>query len=155
MASQNIAAGLLMCKHERNALYFFLVHPGGPFFRNKDLGFWTIPKGIPGDSEELYEVAMREFQEETGITPNGELHPLGVVQQKGGKIVHAWAFKGSWEESDGLKSNTFSIEWPPKSGRFREFPEVDKAQWFSYEEASQKINPAQIPFLQKAKEIFG
>lgn len=154
MASQNLAAGLLMCKREGNKLYFFLVHPGGPFFKNKDFGFWTIPKGVPEVGEDLHEVARREFKEETGIIPSGELQPLGMVQQKGGKIIHAWAFEGSWQEKDGVRSNTFSLEWPPKSGKFRDFPEVDQAQWFSYEEASQKINQAQIPFLQRAKDHF-
>ncbi|HEY0741301.1 MAG TPA: NUDIX domain-containing protein [Chryseosolibacter sp.] len=154
MASPNLAAGLLMCKPEGGALYFFLVHPGGPFFKNKDAGAWTIPKGVPEPNEELPTAAIREFEEETGIKPSGEFHPLGTVQQRGGKIIHAWAFSGQWEANDGITSNTFSLEWPPKSGKFRDFPEVDRAGWFAYEEAVQKINPAQTAFLDRAKQFF-
>lgn len=155
MAKQNIAAGLLMCKLEVDRLYFFLVHPGGPFFKNKDKGVWSIPKGIPeSDKEELLSVAIREFEEETGIKPVGDYRPIGHVQQKAGKIVHAWAFLGEWDSKSGIKSNTFSVEWPPRSGKFQNFPEMDKAEWLPYGEAVNKINPAQIEFLDRASKLF-
>jgi predicted NUDIX family NTP pyrophosphohydrolase len=156
MTKTNIAAGLLMCRVFENTLQFFLVHPGGPFFKNKDDGVWSIPKGIPESAEtELLHVAIREFEEETGIKPAGkEFIPIGYVKQKGGKVVHAWAFIGAWEASSGIASNTFSLEWPPKSGKFQEFPEMDRADWFSYEEAFTKINPSQILFLDRAKDHF-
>lgn len=155
MAKPNIAAGLLMCRLLDNTVQFFLVHPGGPFFKNKDDGVWSIPKGIPESaSEELLNVAIREFEEETGIKPAGDFHPIGNVQQKAGKIVHAWTFMGSWDPSTGIKSNTFSLEWPPRSGKFQDFPEMDKAEWFSYEDAIRKINPAQVLFLDRAKQYF-
>jgi predicted NUDIX family NTP pyrophosphohydrolase len=155
MAKQNIAAGLLMCKSENWDLLFFLVHPGGPFFKNKDEGVWSIPKGIPdSDDEALLDAAIREFEEETGIKPAGDFQSIGYVQQKAGKIVHAWAFLGDWEITSGIKSNTFSLEWPPKSGKFQEFPEMDKAEWLSYDDAKRKINPAQVAFLDRARQLF-
>jgi predicted NUDIX family NTP pyrophosphohydrolase len=149
------AAGLLMCRFENNTLQFFLVHPGGPFFKNKDDGVWSIPKGIPdSENESMLNVAIREFAEETGIKPEGDYFPIGSVQQKGGKVVNAWTFLGNWEPSMGIKSNTFSLEWPPKSGKFKEFPEMDRAEWFSYEQAVKKINPAQIALLDRAQAHF-
>ncbi|HEY0654922.1 MAG TPA: NUDIX domain-containing protein [Chryseosolibacter sp.] len=156
MPKSNIAAGLLMCRINANTLNYFLVHPGGPFFKNKDEGVWSIPKGIPEtDNEELLRVAIREFEEETGIRPSGQFISIGYVKQKAGKVVHAWAFLGEWDSSNGIKSNTFSIEWPPRSGKFQTFPEMDRAEWFTYEEAIKKINPAQIQFLDRAKELLG
>ena len=155
MAKQNIAAGLLMCRIHSNEIEFFLVHPGGPFFKNKDEGVWSIPKGIPeSESEELLTVAVREFAEETGMTATGDFQSIGYVQQKAGKIVHAWTFLGDWDPAKGIKSNTFALEWPPKSGKVQEFPEMDKAAWLSYEDALKKINPAQVPLLDRARKIF-
>lgn len=155
MAKQNIAAGLLMCRIHTNQIEFFLVHPGGPFFKNKDEGVWSIPKGIPEESaEDLLAVAIREFEEETGIKPKGDFKSIGYVQQKAGKIVHAWTFVGEWDPATGIKSNLFSLEWPPKSGKLQQFPEMDKAAWLTYSEAVKKINPAQVTFLDKAKEVF-
>lgn len=155
MATQNIAAGLLMCRIINDALQYFLVHPGGPFFKNKDAGVWSIPKGIPESEEkELLLIAVREFEEETGIKPNQPYVPLSYVQQKAGKIVHAWTFMGDWQSSSGITSNTFSLEWPPKSGKFQDFPEMDKGGWFSYSEAMSKINPAQVAFLDRARNIW-
>jgi predicted NUDIX family NTP pyrophosphohydrolase len=155
MAKPNVAAGLLMCRIEDDELQFFLVHPGGPFFKNKDEGVWSIPKGIPeSENEPFLSVAVREFEEETGIKPQGTFMPIGHVKQKGGKVVHAWAFRGSWDSASSIKSNTFSLEWPPRSGKFQEFPEMDKAEWLNYNEACKKINPAQVPFLDRAKEII-
>jgi predicted NUDIX family NTP pyrophosphohydrolase len=149
------AAGLLMCRFENNTLQFFLVHPGGPFFKNKDDGVWSIPKGVPdSENESMLNVAIREFAEETGIKPDGDYFPIGSVQQKGGKVVHGWTFLGTWDPSAGIKSNTFSVEWPPKSGKFKEFPEMDRAEWLNYEHAIRKINPAQVAFLDRARAHF-
>ena len=124
----------------------FLIHPGGPFWAKKDLGAWSIPKGEYGDGEEPLDAARREFREETGFDADGEFIRLEPVKQKGGKVVSAWAVEGSIDAS-AIKSNNFSIEWPPKSGRQTEFPEVDKAAWFSPDEARAKINPAQAAFI--------
>lgn len=141
------SAGLLMYRFRNDKPEVFLVHPGGPFFARKDAGVWTIPKGEPEPGDALEETACREFQEETGISPSGPRLPLGFIQQKGGKTVHAWAFQGDWREEDGLKCNTFELEWPPRSGRKRRFPEIDRAAFLPLDQAREKINPAQIPFL--------
>ena len=150
----NLAAGLLMCRISDGRLEFFLVHPGGPFFRNKDAGAWSIPKGIPEGSENLIDTARREFLEETGISPIPPFHSLGTIKQKAGKIVHAWAFEGEWDPRTGIVCNTFMLEWPPRSGKKVEFPEVDRAQWFDYNHAIRMIIPEQIPFLDHAKTFF-
>jgi predicted NUDIX family NTP pyrophosphohydrolase len=146
------SAGLLMFRRRGASLEFLLVHPGGPFFQRKDLGAWSIPKGEYQDGEEPLEAAKREFAEETGIVPLGEFLPLGKVKQSGGKIVTAWAFEGNCE-ADKIRSNTFSIEWPPKSGKMREFPEVDRAEWFPLELARTKILNAQAAFLDRVGKI--
>lgn len=143
------SAGLLMI-NSTSELKFFLVRPGGPFFKNKDDGFWTIPKGSAERSEPLLATAVREFQEETGLTAREPFFELGNVRLKSGKIVHAWAFEGTWEVSHGIKCNTFKIEWPPRSGQMKEFPEVDRAAWMTYEEAKVKMNKEQQPFLDRA-----
>jgi predicted NUDIX family NTP pyrophosphohydrolase len=149
------SAGLLMYRINKKQLEVFLVHPGGPFFRNKDEGWWTIPKGIPDDGEELLKTAIREFKEETGITPSGPYHFLGYIRQKGGKVVHGWAFEGHWNPQYGITCNDFEIEWPPKSGKMKKFPEIDKADWLTLQEAHQKINQQQRIFLIKIEEILG
>ena len=123
-----------------------LVHPGGPFWAKKDLGAWTIPKGELEDGEDELATAQREFEEETGIRPAGPFHPLGRVKQKSGKVVHAWAFEGDCAP-ETICSNTFKMEWPARSGMWREYPEVDQAQWFPLQEARRRINPAQVPLL--------
>jgi predicted NUDIX family NTP pyrophosphohydrolase len=146
------SAGLLMFRRHGASLEFLLVHPGGPFFQRKDLGAWSIPKGEYQDGEEPLEAAKREFAEETGIVPLGEFLPLGEVKQSGGKIVTAWAFEGNCE-ADKIRSNTFSIEWPPKSGKMREFPEVDRAEWFPLALAREKILNAQAAFLDRVGKI--
>ena len=129
-----------------------LVHPGGPFFKNKDAGIWTIPKGEPAEGEELIDTARREFVEETGFAvPQGELLPLGQVKQKAGKVVHAWAFEGDCDP-DKIKCNTFKMQYPPGSGQWRTFPEVDKAAFFDLVTAREKINPAQAEFLDRLAE---
>lgn len=152
--NQNLAAGLLMCRFSEGVLQYFLVHPGGPYYAKKDAGVWTIPKGLPEDSEELIDTARREFFEETGIGSSPPFHNIGTVKQKGGKVVHAWTFLGNWDPETGITCNNFSLEWPPRSGKMVEFPEMDKAKWMDHEEATTMINPAQIPFLDRAKEIY-
>ena len=149
-----IAAGLLMCRKENNELQFFLVHPGGPFYVKKNEGVWSIPKGLPENHEEILQTAQREFFEETGIKATAPFYPLGCVKQKSGKIVHAWTFKGEWDSAQGVTSNIFKIEWPPRSKRFIDIPEVDRGAWMNYDEAVKMIHPHQLPFLTKAKEIY-
>ena len=138
-----------------NALEYFLVHPGGPYFKKKNAGFWSIPKGIPEIEEDLLRTAQREFLEETGIRSVPPYHALGFVKQKSGKVIHAWAFEGVWEPSTGIVCNTFSIEWPPRSGKKMDFPEVDDARWFNYGDAAVAMIPEQIPFLDRAMISFG
>lgn len=148
------AAGLLMCRWSDQELEYFLVHPGGPFFINKDLGVWSIPKGLPVNGEALLVTARREFHEETGLTAKPPFYQLGNIKQKAGKIVHAWAFLGAWDSGSGITCNSFKLEWPPRSGKFQEFPEQDRAAWMKFDEASRHINPAQISFLERAKEVL-
>lgn len=145
------SAGLLMFRRRGNALELLLVHPGGPFFRRKDDGVWTIPKGEAAPGEDLLTRACVEFEEELGVPPNGEWIPLGEIKQKGGKIVHAWAFEADLPEAFALKSNVFKVEWPPRSGRMAEFPEVDRAEFFTEEVARAKINPAQVAFIDRLR----
>jgi predicted NUDIX family NTP pyrophosphohydrolase len=143
-----ISAGLLLYKLEQGELQVLLVHPGGPFFRNKDPGAWTIPKGEVQEGEDLLATARREFAEETGVTPTGDFISLMPIKQKGGKVVHAWAVAGNFNPAD-LKSNTFQLEWPPKSGKFAAFPEVDRAAWFTLAQAKEKINAAQLSLVEE------
>jgi len=131
-----------------------LVHPGGPFWAKKDLGAWTIPKGELEDGEDELATAQREFEEETGIRPAGPFHPLGSVKQKSGKVVHAWAFEGDCAP-ETIRSNTFKMEWPARSGQWREYPEVDQAQWFALQEARRRINPAQVALLEALPGLVG
>ena len=145
------SAGLLMYRVKTGKLEFLLVHPGGPFWKAKDAGAWTLPKGELGAGEEPLTAAKREFEEELGLKPSGPFVELGSIKQKAGKVVHAWAFAGDCEPSQ-LQSNTFEMEWPPRSGRRQTFPEVDRAEFFAIEIAREKINPAQRPFLEKLSE---
>jgi predicted NUDIX family NTP pyrophosphohydrolase len=147
------SAGILLYRMDNSGPQFLLVHPGGPYFRKKDKGWWTIPKGIPEEGEKLENTAIREMKEETGIDVTG-LRPLGSIKQKGGKEVHAWAATGHWNEEDGLPENTFEIEWPPRSGKKQAFPEIDKAEWMTYEKARDCINQAQIPLLDRLMEMM-
>lgn len=141
-----------MYRRRGGRLEFFLAHPGGPFSRFKDDGYWTIPKGEPERGEELLEVAQREFEEETGIKPCGPYIKLGSIQQKGGKWVHAWGFAG---EAEGLvRSNLFQKEWPPKSGQLCDFPEVDRAEFFPLDQARIKLKKRQIPLLERLTEAL-
>ena len=136
-----LSAGLLMYRVQHGKLQVFLAHPGGPFYARKDDGSWTIPKGEPDPEEDLLKAAKREFEEETGIAPNGPFIPLTPVKQKGGKIVHAWAFAGDWEGT--IVGNTFTMEWPPGSGKQAEFPEIDRAEFFDVPAAKRKVKAAQ------------
>jgi predicted NUDIX family NTP pyrophosphohydrolase len=132
------SAGLLMYRRKQDEIEVFLVHPGGPYWANKDQGAWTIPKGEYGDDEEPFAAAQREFFEETGFAAEGEFLSLGEVRQRSGKLVTAWAFLGDCDPTQ-LKSNTCEIEWPPKSGRRLQIPEIDRGRWFTMDEAREHI----------------
>lgn len=146
-----VSAGLLMYRLSGGELEVFLAHPGGPHFARKDEGHWTAPKGETEPGEALLETAQREFFEETNLTPNGPYIELGWIRQKGGKIVHAWAFEGNLGPKDEVRSIEFQMEWPPKSGKLARFPEVDRAEFFHWQEASVKIKPTQIPFIDRLR----
>jgi predicted NUDIX family NTP pyrophosphohydrolase len=141
-----ISAGILLHRRTAAGLEFLLVHPGGPFWKNKDDGAWTLPKGEVAPNEELETCARREFLEELGTPAPADLTPLAPVKQKGGKIVHAFAAEADFDPAT-FKSNTFTVEWPPRSGKFATYPEVDQAAWFPLAVARTKINPAQVAFL--------
>lgn len=145
MAPSKTSAGLLMYRRT-TGLEVLLVHPGGPFFRNKDAGAWTIPKGEIGPGEEPLAAAIREFTEETGLAPTSPFLSLPTIRQKAGKIVQAWAFEGDCDPAT-ISSNTFEMEWPPRSGKRITVPEIDRAAFFDLDAARIKINPAQIEFL--------
>ena len=145
------SAGIMMYRRVGRGVELLLVHPGGPFWKKRDTGAWSIPKGEYAPGEDPLSVAVREFEEETGVRPAGEFQPLGQLAQKGGKIVTAWAVEGDLDPAR-LRSNTFEIEWPPKSGRKAAFPEIDRAGWFSPEEAREKILPSQSPFIARLEE---
>lgn len=143
-----VSAGLLMYRVREGELEFLLVHPGGPFWKNRDAGAWTIPKGEIQAGEEPLNTALREFEEELGSRAEGKFIELKPVTQKGGKVVHAWAVEGDLNPAH-IHSNTFEMEWPPRSGKFQTFPEVDRAEFFRMAEAREKINPAQWAFLEE------
>jgi len=147
------SAGILLFRRAA-AMEVLLVHPGGPFWAKKDLGAWSIPKGEHDEGEDGLACAIREFTEETGSAPSpGELTELGSIKQKAGKVVSAWALEGDLDAS-AVRSNTFSMQWPPRSGRMQEFPEVDRAEWFAVDEAKERINPAQAEFLDRLMSRF-
>ena len=149
------SAGLLLYRSASNRTEVLLVHPGGPFWAKKDLGAWSIPKGEIDPEEEPIQAALREFAEETGAKPQvGALIDLGAVQQKGGKLVLAFAAEGDLDPA-ALRSNLVEIAWPPRSGRMLTIPEIDRAGWFSLSEARGKILAAQIPFLERLGEHLG
>jgi len=151
MAKQS--AGLLMYRQRDGVLAVLLVHPGGPFWAKKDLASWSIPKGEYAGDEDPLDAAKREFEEETGIKPVGRFTPLKPITQGGRKNVRAWAFEGDCDVTV-LKSNTFSMEWPPHSGKQQEFPEIDRAEWFGIETAKQKILKGQRPLLEELEHIL-
>jgi predicted NUDIX family NTP pyrophosphohydrolase len=141
-----------MVRRSGGGIEILLAHPGGPFFRNRDDGAWTIPKGLVNPGEDLLAAACREFEEETGVpVRDATFAPLGSVRQKAGKLVHAWAFAGDCDPA-ALRSNTFEIEWPRRSGRLQVFPEIDRAAFFGPDTARRKILPAQEPFIDRALE---
>jgi predicted NUDIX family NTP pyrophosphohydrolase len=140
------SAGIVLYRLKNGELEIFLVHPGGPFWINKDAGAWSIPKGEIEEGEDPLAVAVREFKEETGQQITGDFEQLQPVKQKAGKIITAWAVKGNVDENR-IISNTFEIEWPPKSGKMRAFPEIDKAEWFGISDARDKLNPGQVGLL--------
>ncbi|MEQ8765784.1 MAG: NUDIX domain-containing protein [Planctomycetota bacterium] len=148
------SAGVLVYRRSGSLLEVLLVHPGGPYFRKKDDGAWTIPKGEPEAGEEMEATAFRELAEETGLRPAGERIPLGEVRQAGGKRVVAWAVEGDADTSAPPPSDTFEIEWPPRSGQTRSFPEVDAWSFYDLEMARQKINSAQAVFLDRLTEAL-
>jgi len=147
------SAGILLYRQAETGLEFFLVHPGGPFFSRKQEGWWTIPKGEPEDGEELTTTALREFKEETGYTVTSDLIALLPVKQKGGKVVHCWAAVGDLD-AENIISNVFEIEWPPRSGKMKSFPEIDKACWADLEMAMKLINEKQAAFLEELHTIL-
>ena len=140
------SAGLLMYRRGAHGLELFLAHPGGPFWAKKDDGAWTIPKGLIDDGEDALAAARREFAEETGGSAVGEATALGDYKQPGGKVIVAFALEGDCDPTR-LRSNSFTLEWPPRSGRMREFPEIDRAAWFAPEEAMRKILKGQQPII--------
>lgn len=152
--SSKTSAGLIMFRIKNAGLEVLLVHPGGPYFQNKDDGAWSIPKGEATEGEGLLARARIEFKEELGVPASGSWIALGSVKQKGGKTVHAWAFAGDLGDDFQSVSNTFEMEWPPRSGKMQQFPEVDRACFFSIEEARRKINLAQTVFLDRLIEVL-
>jgi predicted NUDIX family NTP pyrophosphohydrolase len=147
------SAGILLYRRAQGRLEVLLVHPGGPFWRNKDAGAWSIPKGLIDPDEDALACARRELREETGLIFDGPAVALPPIKQKGGKVAHAWAAEGDFDPST-LVSSTFEMEWPPKSGRRESFPEVDRAAWFDLEMAREKINAAQTSLLDNLTAIL-
>lgn len=147
------SAGILLYRKHAGVHEVFLVHPGGPFWKNKDLGAWSVPKGEFQDDEKPLLAAKREFKEETGIDVDGDFIPLTPVKQKSGKLVMAWALHKNIDPSI-LVSNTFNFEWPPKSGKYIEIPEVDKGGWFTMDEARNKIIPGQVPIINELGDLL-
>lgn len=148
------SAGLLMYRSRDGALEVLLAHPGGPYFAKRDAGAWTIPKGEIEADEDALAAAIREFAEETGFQPDGPYLPLSPIVQKSGKRVQAWAVQADWDPAT-LESNEVTLEWPPRSGQYREFPEIDRASFFRLEVAAGKINPAQRPLLDELAGMLG
>jgi predicted NUDIX family NTP pyrophosphohydrolase len=148
------SAGLLIYRDHNGLLEVFLVHPGGPFWAKKDLGAWSIPKGEFEPEDDPLEAAKREFAEETGFTAAGPFAPLGSLKQPSGKTVYAWSAEGNYPSQE-VKSNTFTMEWPPRSGKTQEFPEVDRAEWFTIDSAREKILKGQAGFLDQLEKNLG
>jgi predicted NUDIX family NTP pyrophosphohydrolase len=147
------SAGILAFRQHKDEWQFCLVHPGGPFFKNKDEGSWGIPKGEFEDGEDKLVAATREFQEEMGFPINGKFIELNPVQLKSGKWIYAWAVETDFDTTM-VKSNDFEIEWPPKSGLTKSFPEIDKAEWFTLDDTLKKINPAQANLIKQLLQML-
>ena len=155
MKPPTTSAGLLLFRRGAGGLELFLAHPGGPFWKGRDAGAWTIPKGLAEEGEDALAAARREFQEETGLTPRPPFIALGSVRQKAGKVVHAWAWEGDADPAR-VTSNTMKTEWPRGSGRWLTFPEVDRCAWFDARSAREMINPAQAALIDRLEvELAG
>jgi predicted NUDIX family NTP pyrophosphohydrolase len=150
---KTVSAGILMYRIAAGELQVLLAHPGGPFWRQRDDGAWTIPKGGIDPDESAEAAARREFREELGVEPTGTLMPLGAIVQRGGKRVEAFALEGNFD-LDALRSNLFEIEWPPRSGRMATFPEIDRAEWLTLPRARTKILPSQSPLLDRLETLL-
>jgi len=149
-----MSAGILLFRRSPNGLELLLAHPGGPIFARRDEGHWTIPKGEPEMDEPLMDTARREFQEETGqLAPDGPWLELGEIVQKGGKVVHAWGVEGDIDPVD-VRSETFELEWPPRSGKLEVHPEIDRVAWFDPVEARRRIKDTQIPLIDRLEETL-
>ena len=146
------SAGILLYRRSPTGIQVFLAHPGGPFWAKRDQGSWTVPKGEVDEDEDTLEAAQREFREETGTCVHGSFIELSPVRQPSGKVIHAWAVEGDIDAA-AIMSNTFSIEWPPKSGETREFPEIDRAGWFTLSEAREKLLPGQLPLIDQLTRV--
>lgn len=153
MTRSTISAGLLLFRRGARGLEVLLAHPGGPFWKERDVGAWTIPKGVVGEGEELLAAARREFEEETGIVPRGPFLPLGSVKQRAGKRVHAWAWEGD-ADATAVTSNIMRTEWPRGSGRWITFPEVDRCAWFTPDAAREMLNPAQAQLVGRLEAVL-
>jgi predicted NUDIX family NTP pyrophosphohydrolase len=153
MPGKRKSAGLLLYRIRDDKPQVLLVHPGGPYWAKKDVGAWTIPKGEFEDGEDSLAAARREFHEETGMEPAGEFVALRALRQPSGKMIHAWAFEGD-ADADAMRSNLFSMQWPPKSGQLQEFPEADRAAWFAMDEARMKLIAGQRPFLDELESLL-
>jgi predicted NUDIX family NTP pyrophosphohydrolase len=149
-----VSAGLMMFRRSGSSVEIFLVHPGGPFWAKKDEGAWSIPKGLVEKGEDKLGAAKREFAEETSVVPSRPFIELGEIRQKSGKQVYAWAFEGNCDPPS-IKSNTFTLEWPPRSGRMSEFPEIDRGRFFAIAEARRKINSQQAEFVNRLEDRLG
>ncbi|PST83837.1 NUDIX hydrolase [Pedobacter yulinensis] len=148
-----LSAGLLVYRNTPRGPEFLLAHPGGPLFVRRDEGWWSVPKGEPEPGEALLQAALREFSEETGLTPSGPYLELQPITQKGGKQVHCWACEGAFDGGQ-VKANTFRMEWPPRSGKFGEFAEVDRIEWFDAGTARVKINAAQADLITELERLL-
>ena len=152
-AAASLSAGLLLFRRRAPDLEVFLAHPGGPFWRDRDAGAWTIPKGLVQEGEDLLAAAIREFVEETGVKPTPPFLPLGRIRQKGGKVVHAWAWEGD-ADATAVASNLVRSEWPRGSGRWLEYPEVDRCAWFDSAAARTRINAAQSELIDRLETVL-
>ena len=153
--AKKISGGLLLYNLARNSPRFLVAHPGGPFFRKRDEGYWSIPKGEPEEGEEIFDAAIREFEEETGLCPKGPYIELGDVMQKNGKRVYAWGVEGEWEDGRIPECNEITLEFPKDSWKLWTFPEIDQAELFSPEDAKRKLREAQHPFIDRLLAILG